>query len=370
MKDYPLGVQTFEKIIANDLLYIDKTKSIHALIRTGGYYFYARPRRFGKSLTLSTIRAIYEGKKDLFEGLWIANQWDWSKVHPIIHLGFSSMNYQDKSLDAAIADRLKMAAKEHGLQLEKEYAKDLFFEFIVSLAKQKGKVVLLLDEYDKPIIDYLGQIELAKKNRDTLKAFYSVIKDCDPYIEFMMITGVSKFSKVSIFSELNNLTDITFHRRYSTLTGITQQELETHFDAAIMAIAKEMDTTPAALKQEIKQWYDGYSWDGKHFLYNPYSILSFFDFVAFKNFWFETGTPSFLLDLMSRQEKISVNNIKVSNVIFSAYNIEHLESIAILFQTGYLTIKKRENHDIYLLDYPNLEVRDSMMRLQQQSQNH
>jgi len=363
MRGYPLGIQTFEKIINKNLLYIDKTKDIYHLTEFGGYYFYARPRRFGKSLMLSTIKSLYQGQKKLFKGLWIENKWDWSKINPVVHIGFSGIGHGVIGLESAIQQELNKLAKNYNIQFETKNYVTKFKELIEGIAEKKGKVVLLIDEYDKPIIDYLGdEIETAEQNRKILKSFYSVIKDCDPYIEFMIITGVSKFSKVSIFSELNNLTDITFHHRYSTLTGITQKELQENFKEEIKELAKYSNLKESELRQKIKRWYNGYSWNGQQFLYNPYSILAYFDFREFKNFWFETGTPSFLLKIMKQQGIVKINALEVDNTIFSSYNIKKLETIPILFQTGYLTIKSRKENDVYTVDYPNLEVRDSMMR--------
>lgn len=362
MKGYPLGVQTFSEIIERNLLYIDKTQEIYNLLK-GKYYFYSRPRRFGKSLMLSTIKALYEGKKELFKGLWIEDKWDWSKKNPVIHIGFSGMGHRAIGLENAISKELNAIATELNITLiETDYTRK-FKELITQLGKRGSKIVLLIDEYDKPIIDYLGdEIEIAENNRNILKSFYSVIKDCDPYIEFMIITGVSKFSKVSIFSELNILTDITFHHRYAKLTGITQEELEENFKEEIKELAIFSNITESELKQKIKRWYNGYSWNAQQFLYNPYSLLAYFDFREFKNFWFETGTPSFLLKIMKEQGIVKVNALEVDNSIFSSYNIERLETIPILFQTGYLTIKSRKENDVYTVDYPNLEVRDSMVR--------
>ncbi|MEN0045896.1 MAG: AAA family ATPase [Bacteroidota bacterium] len=363
MKNYPIGIQTFEKIIKSDLLYIDKTREIHALVHYGGYYFYARPRRFGKSLMLSTIKAIYEGKKALFKGLWIEDQWDWSKTSPVIHFGFSGIGHRVIGLEKAIHQELDKLAEENEITLPD---KDYVFKFkylIEQVAKAKGKIILLIDEYDKPIIDYLGKgIEQAERNRLTLKSFYSVVKDSDPYIEFLMITGVSKFSKVSIFSELNNLIDITFHPRYLSLTGLTQTEIETHFTERIEEIAAENGVTSTELKDKIRAWYNGYSWNTKLFVYNPFSILSYFDFGEFRNFWFETGTPTFLLDIMKQRGVIKINELESDDSVFSSYDIHRLEAIPLLFQTGYLTIKARKDEYLYILDYPNLEVRDSMLR--------
>lgn len=362
MQGYPLGVQTFSEIIERDLLYIDKTQEIYNLLR-GKYYFYARPRRFGKSLMISTIKSIYEGRKELFKGLWIENNWDWSKVHPVIHLGFSGMGHRVIGLENAIKQELKKIAKEYAIKFEGTDYTTQFKELIQGVSKKKGKVVLLVDEYDKPIIDYLGnKNEIAEENRSILKSFYSVIKDSDPYIEFMMITGVSKFSRVSIFSDLNNLTDITFHRGYFSLTGITEQELETTFKEEIATLAEENNLTTQELKSQIRHWYNGYSWDGKRFVYNPYSLLSYFEFGDFKNFWFETGTPSFLLTLMEQQRMVQLENIEVGEATFSSYNIQHLQLIPLLFQTGYLTIKEKNSDGLYILNYPNLEVRTSLLQ--------
>jgi len=362
MKNYPLGVQTFSEIIERGMLYIDKTQEIYKLLQ-GKYYFYARPRRFGKSLMLSTIKALYEGRRDLFKGLWIENKWEWTQKNPVLHLSFSSINYQNQSLEKAISQELSFIASRKNIILKSEFAKDKFKEFIVALSDKGGNVVLLIDEYDKPIIDYLGKdINVAEKNRSSLKTFYSVIKDCDPYIEFLMITGISKFSKVSIFSELNNLTDITFHKRFLTLTGITQKELDYNFKEEIKELAEENAITQKTLKKEIQNWYNGYSWDGKTFVYNPYSLLSFFDFGEFKNFWFETGTPTFLLELIGQQRMVKLENLEVGAVTFSTYNIKELQLIPLLFQTGYLTIKERNGIDLYTLNYPNFEVKVSLQK--------
>ena len=215
MQILPLGIQTFSKLREKQLLYVDKTRKISQLLQAGDYFFLSRPRRFGKSLLLSTIKSIYLGQKDLFKGLWIENNWHWEQVHPVIHLGFSSMEYKEIGLDKAISKEMDLIASDFGVQLQNASFKGKFKELIKILAKDQ-KVVLLIDEYDKPLIDYLApeEIEQAKTNQQILKAFYSVIKDSDVYLEFLLITGVSKFSKVSIFSELNNLRDISLDANF------------------------------------------------------------------------------------------------------------------------------------------------------------
>jgi hypothetical protein len=362
MKGLPLGLQTFEEIRIRKLYYQDKTKYIFDLLKTQNYTFLSRPRRFGKSLLLSTIRSIYEGRKDLFEGLWIENQWDWTAVHPVVHIGFSSIDYQNFGLENAINNELDKVANDYNISLTEIGYVRKFKELLAKLKKEKGNVVLLIDEYDKPIIDYIGKrFEQADVNRNILKSFYSIIKDSDANLEFMLITGVSKFIKVSIFSELNNLTDLTLHRRYVALTGITQEELEISFEEEIKELAIYDGRTVAEQKIKIKEWYNGYSWDGKTFVYNPYSLLSYFDSWEFRNYWFETGTPTFLLDIMQERQRIKVEKIELGYAALSAFDIKRLEIYPLLFQTGYLTIKEKVQNGFYILDYPNKEVRQSML---------
>ena len=357
----PIGIQTFSEIIENDFLYVDKTESIFELVTRGKYYFLSRPRRFGKSLTLSTIKSIFQGQKALFKDLWIEKHWNWEETNPVIHIGFSSIGYKTMGLEKALTNRLNEAAEKHGIILKTNGYDQKFKELIVKLSK-KNKVVLLIDEYDKPIIDYLDNIPQAKENQRILKSFYSVIKDLDPHLRFLLITGVSKFSKVSIFSELNNLSDITIHSKYATLVGYTQAELEHYFEEGIQESIGELAPTKTALLALIKDWYNGYSWDGKQFLYNPFSILSFFDAKQFRNFWFTTGTPTFLIKLLKNRKLINLEQIEVDETAFESYDIENLDTMPLLFQTGYSTIKEAYDFGIYLLDYPNKEVKESMLR--------
>ncbi|MBV7338127.1 AAA family ATPase [Chloroflexi bacterium TSY] len=360
LQKLPIGIQTFEKIRIEDYLYVDKTAAIHRLIMSGDYFFLSRPRRSGKSLTLSTIKSIYLGQRELFVGLWIEEQWDWSKIHPIIHISFSSVDYQGSGLERGIQLMLADQAVQNNIQLDGTTIKTMFAELIRKLS-EKGKVVLLIDEYDKPIIDYLDNIEQAIDHRQILKTFYSVIKDSDPYIEFLLITGVSKFSKVSIFSDLNNLTDITLHRRFTTLTGYTQEELEYNFEPYIAEAKSLLGFERRALLDQLRHWYNGYSWDGSAYVYNPFPVLSFFQQAEFRNFWFETGTPSFLLTLMQKEWLYKLEDLTVSERTLASYDIEKLQAIPILFQTGYLTIKEKGKFGLYILDYPNAEVKESLL---------
>ncbi len=357
----PIGIQSFKKLREENLLYVDKTKVIHRLTEYGNYFFLSRPRRFGKSLTLSTLKELFQGQKKLFDDLWIQDHWDWTQQYPVIHIGFSSIGYKTMGLEAALNKMLDEQAENHGLQLTVKDYDQKFKELIQELSKE-NKVVLLIDEYDKPIIDYLDNIPQAKEHQQVLKSFYSIIKDSDPYIRFLMITGVSKFSKVSIFSELNNLTDLTIHPKFTTLVGYTQEELEHYFDEGFEELAGVLAPTKEDLLQLVKDWYNGYSWDGKNFVYNPFSILSFFGAGQFQNFWFTTGTPTFLIKLLKGRQVINLEQIEVDQSAFESYDIENLDTFPLLFQTGYSTIKSEEEFGIYVLAYPNKEVKESMLR--------
>ena len=363
MKKLPIGIQTFSEIRENDYLYVDKTEHIFRLISSGKYYFLSRPRRFGKSLTLSTIKEIYSGSRELFQGLWIADRWNWDKVHPVIHISFNSLDYRNQSLETAIAAELRKLAAPHGIELMEAFSPGLFRELIEKLSEQKGKVVILIDEYDKPLIDFLekDRLPIAFEHQQVLKSFYGILKNADPQIEFLCITGVSKFSKVSIFSDLNNLEDITIDENFAALTGYTQEELEFFFAEWIgHAAARFQGESVEALLADIKSWYNGYTWDGKTFVYNPFSILNFFKKLSFEDYWFKTGTPSFLIKKMQEQRFFYLDELTVNQHLFESYTLDNLELRSLLFQTGYLTIKAKDNRGIYTLGYPNREVQEAM----------
>jgi Predicted AAA-ATPase/PD-(D/E)XK nuclease superfamily len=363
MMKLPIGLQDFRKLIEDGFLYVDKTKHIHRLVTSGSYYFLSRPRRFGKSLTLSTIKELFSGSRELFEGLWVVKHWDWEKTFPVLHIHFDSRGYKDKGIPNAISDFLHQEAHKHQLKLAEQFPGSQFKELIEKLHEKYGEqVVILIDEYDKPIIDYMEELEKAKAQRDELKGFYSVIKSSDAYIRFLLITGVSKFSKVSIFSELNNLDDITIDRRFSSMLGYTQEELEHYFQDRMAQSRQQLQVGQKELLNQIKQWYNGYSWDGKNYVYNPFSILNFFSKNTFLNFWFATGTPTFLIKLLKNRQQIDLENVEVDQSVFESYNLDNLETLSLLFQTGYSTIKSIGEFDIYTLGYPNKEVKESMLR--------
>jgi Predicted AAA-ATPase/PD-(D/E)XK nuclease superfamily len=363
MKNLPIGIQTLVQIRAKNCIYVDKTQLVHQLVTTGTYYFFARPRRFGKSLLISTLKELYSGNKAVFEGLWIEPHWDWSKKNPVFHMSFDDMSYKQVGLEAAILQRLTDCAKQYKILLTTTDYKSQFRELLEKLSKKRGKVVVLIDEYDKPIIDFLEkeEIETAKFNRDILREFYGILKNADSFIELVFITGISKFSKISLFSHLNNLKDITLTEKYATLTGYTQEELEFYFEDYLQLCVTRLNITRETLLNQMKIWYNGYSWDGERKVYNPFGTLNFLDDQTFFNHWFSTGSPSFLIKKMRELTYYNVENSVVNNQILDKYDIDNLELIPLLFQTGYLTVKKidRMTGDM-ILDYPNKEVRDSM----------
>lgn len=357
IQKYPIGLQDFSEVIGRECVYVDKTKLVHDVVTRYKYNFLSRPRRFGKSLFLSTIHYLYQGKKKLFKGLYIEDKWNFEE-YPVIKISFSNIGYREIKLDAALNIELHSIASDYDLELTFDKPSFLFKELIVGLEKKFNKpVVILIDEYDKPLIDFLDKenIHKAIKNRAILKTFYSVLKDADPYLQLVFITGVSKFSQVSIFSDLNNLFDLTIQKDFNEICGLTQVELEKYFPEELKVYSKE----------DIKNWYNGYRWnaDGTT-LYNPFSILNFFaGHGEFRNYWYSTGTPTFLLKKSREERFYQLEMLTFDFDELQSFDIEKLQTIPILFQTGYLTIKEKDDiSGNVVLDFPNKEVRISYYR--------
>ncbi len=356
LKKLPIGIQSFKKIRTENYYYVDKTPFVQKLVdKGGGYYFLSRPRRFGKSLFLDTLRQAFLGEKELFKGLFLEKNWDWSVKYPVIYISFGAGVHRSVEELAQTEEEILMDHfRPYGITLEKSSRKGRFLELIQKLCeKYDQKVVVLVDEYDKPILDNLHRPEVAADIREELKNFYSVLKDADPYLKFCFLTGVTKFSKVSIFSGLNNLEDITISQEFATLCGYTQKEFETVFADRLEGVNLE----------EVRYWYNGYSWLGEP-VYNPFDVLLFLDAKDFRPYWFETGTPTFLIRLLW-QRKFPVptlEKLEVGDEIRESFDIDQIYPETLLFQTGYLTIKariKRRLLNKYLLGFPNLEVRTS-----------
>ena len=361
-KNLPLGLQDFRGVIEGGYMYVDKTAYLYSFARGGKYFFLARPRRFGKSLTISTLYELYRGSRELFAGTWIADHWDWSKVHPVIRLSLKDVNFEQRGLEEPLAERLREAGQWQGVELKSVSARDLLRELIIALSS-RAKVVVLVDEYDAPILHYLGrEIETAYYNRELLKGFYSVLKEMDSLLELVFLTGVSKFSKTGIFSGLNNLVDLTMHPDYACMLGYTQEELEANFEEEIQVARERLQLSRQELIDQLRVWYNGYRFEeNAATVYNPLSINSFFYQKKFENFWFATGTPTFLINLLKQQGVYNLHAVGQSILDFDSFDLEDIRLYGLLYQTGYLTIQSRDEFGQYNLDYPNREVKNSML---------
>lgn len=364
MQPLPIGIQTFRKIREEDFLYVDKTSQIYRLIEKSGAYFLSRPRRFGKSLTLSVMDEIFSGNKELFKGLWIYDSpWEWKKF-PVFRFDFSMQGATNtEQLIRFLFSQIRDAAERHSVTLESTEYFAQFKELIQKLG-QKEKVVILIDEYDKPIIDHLENTEKAKEMREVLKGFFSVLKGSDPYIRFLLLTGVSKFSKAGVFSNLNHLKDITLNDEASDLVGITEGELVQFFPDYISELAQVENLSNAELVTKIREWYNGYRFSPNGAsVYNPFSTLLLLADKTFEHQWFETGTPEFLIKLIF-QKNYDILEIPMELGLsqFSTYEVDDLSITPLLVQTGYLTIKGYDRSTgTYTLDYPNFEVRHAFL---------
>ena len=367
-KSMPVGVQDFPSMIEGNYVYVDKTQFVWKMDKVGRTFFLTRPRRFGKSLFLSTLRAYFEGKKELFKGLAIEkikqeNNSEW-KTYPVLRLDLSSKEYnKEEHLKSILNFHINMWEDNFNVKTNIDEPDIAFAQILQLLHKKFGeKVVILVDEYDKPLIATLENEELHNSYRSTLKAFYSVIKSASEHIHLSFLTGVTKFSKVSIFSDLNNLFDITLKDEYSTICGITQEELEKYFAFNIKEIAKKYEISYNEMLQKLKQKYDGYHFSEDLIgVYNPFSLCTAFEAKKLDDYWFETGTPTFMVHLLT-QRNFEIpdleENIKLTFKTMDEYRLDYSNLIPLLFQAGYLTIKAYDKYlDIYILGFPNDEVR-------------
>ena len=355
----PIGIQSLREIRRMDCYYVDKTPHVLRLVRGGKYYFLSRPRRFGKSLLVDTLRELFEGNGELFQGLAIHGQWDWAVKNPVVRLDFSGGEFGDPDgVREEVSDQLETMAAQAGVKVGRARPAILFRRLIRALRGQTGRqVVVLVDEYDKPILDALPVPEVARANREFLRSLYGGIKACDADIRFCLLTGVSKFSKAGLFSGLNNLEDITLDPAYGTICGYTDDDLDTVFAPELEGLDRD----------EVRRWYNGYNWRGSGKVYNPFDILLLFRTREFGNHWFGTGTPTFLTDLLSRRRVATptLEGLVAGDALLSAFDIDDMSIEALLFQSGYLTIageERRSGEPVYKLGYPNHEVRCSLNR--------
>ena len=353
----PIGIQTFRRIREDGCYYVDKTEHLRHLIAGGTRYFLSRPRRFGKSLLVDTLKELFEANEPLFRGLAIHGQWDWSVSRPVVRLDFSMGSFADPGLlHANTMAQLDAVQRETGAVSAYPTAPERLAHLLECLHQQTGeRVVVLVDEYDKPILDVLDDAEAAAANRSYLRSLYATIKFADAHIEFALLTGVSKFTKVSLFSDLNNLVDITLDSRFATICGYTERDVDTVF-------APEL---PGLDRDAIREWYNGYGWLGEETVYNPFDVLLLFRTRRFAAHWFETGSPAFLVDMLTARgvSSVDLDGMIGSDELLSAFDAEHIATEALLFQGGYLTIAAEENagdKTFYRLGYPNREVRQSL----------
>jgi hypothetical protein len=375
-KNLPISQQFFEGLRQNNSVYVDKTEHIYKLIsidQINIFQFLSRPHRFGKSLLISTLYQLFRGNKALFKGLWIEDKWDWEKdVYPVIWIDFNSIGYVQADLGLSLQSALEEIAQEYDVEIAGQDAKEKFKNLIQKLHEKTGKtVVLLIDEYDKPLIDFAGRPDKAEKleyHKDTLKSFYSTLKSIpSQYLKYTLITGVAKIGKLSIFSDLNHLDDMTLAPQCATLLGFTEDELKFYFKEYLEEFASYNQMTLEESLEEIKRWYDGYSFDGITHVYAPFSTLRVLDRKILSNFWFETGTPTFLINLLKQNfiSALDIETARSNHSLMESNEIESLNPISLMFQTGYLTIERIEKYKArptYYLSYPNQEVRESMQQ--------
>ena len=359
---YPIGIQSFSDIREDGYLYVDKTEYIYDLVSSGKYYFLSRPRRFGKSLTISTLKALFEGRRDLFKGLAIDSlEWDWQK-HEVLHLDLNSLNYNDDaSLEENLVWHLKKWESKYGVADPSPRIENRFSDVILKAYEMSGRrVAILIDEYDKPLLAAIGNPKLQSVFRKQLQGFYGVLKSMDQYIRFGMITGVSRFSKVSIFSALNNLKDISLASKYNAICGITESELSEYFAEGIREMAEQEGKSAAQLHDNLKSNYDGYHFSRKkEDIYNPFSLLNTFSNLEFGSYWLATGTTSSLLEVLNvnTYPLQELEGCKATENMLNGADIFLSDPIPFFFQTGYLTIKDYDpEFNSYTLGFPNREV--------------
>ncbi|MDR3291531.1 MAG: AAA family ATPase [Methanobrevibacter sp.] len=371
-----LGIANFSSLIEQNKIYVDKTRFIKKMLDHGEtYYFLSRPRRFGKTLMVSTLESFFQGKKELFKHTYIYDKWDWNEKYPVIHLNMSEeTNTSPEKLRKSIVDTLNIISEEKEIEIKKDLLLEKKFSQLIKLLYKSGgkKVVVLIDEYDAPIIDNINNTSLADENREIVQNFYNILKTSEEYIKFVFVTGISKFTKTSIFSKFNNLTELTLDDDYSTICGISHDELKEYYSDHIQVMADKNNYTYEETLERIDFFYDGYSWDGINKVFNPNSTLHSLAQKEFQSFWFSTGTPRFLSEIFKKR-KITEDYFTptlLKSTELDAINPDDINETTLLFQSGYLTVDKKifENNEFYYcLKIPNFEVeqayKDNFLKL-------
>lgn len=368
MKKLPVGIQTFYRLISENCLYVDKTALIYQLVTEGSCYFLSRPRRFGKSLLVSTLESLFSGNKELFKGLAIDSlPYEW-KQYPVIIISFADIESKTpEELDKNIKIYLQRIAQKHNILLDQAVSTGQMLQDLITQLSQENPVVLLIDEYDYSILRHVHNPDMANKIREVLRNFYGVIKGLDKYLKFVLLTGISQFSKTSLFSGLNNLEDISLSQEYNALLGYTRDEIIHHFAQHLISTAQKTETSVELLLDDITQWYDGYRFtraENSLKMYNPFSVLLCLKKSEFANYWFETGTPTFLINLFKEKNYPiqDFESIEATTAELKQFEVDNINLKTLLFQTGYLTIKKyNKDSDVYTLGFPNKENTRSLV---------
>jgi hypothetical protein len=366
MKRLPIGKQVYRDLIEGNFVYVDKTPFLVELAGGGLATFLSRPRRFGKSLTVNTFKEMFLGSRELFKGTFAYDNWDFAKTSPVIKLDMSVCSALDiEGVNHKILEILKSNSLENNVCIEENRYADTFFRGLIQLLAHKhGKVVVLIDEYDAPILDALGN-PILPEIKELLRGFYKVLKEQEEHIRFVFITGISKFSKVGVFSALNNLRDITLDDRYAAIVGYTKEELVHFFGEHLAATREKLNLSEDDFTDQLREYYNGYSWDGATFLYNPFSMLRFLDSKQFYPYWMETGSPSFM-QYYAETRKLDFNNLEGKNAelsFLSQKDIDESSPESFMTQAGYLTIKEKNPLGYYILDFPNFEVKHAFTSL-------
>ncbi len=366
-RNYPISSHYFPNLIENNAIYVDKTQFIVPLLEkeNNATYFLSRPRRFGKSLFISAIEQVFRGNQGLFKGLYIYDKIKWDSF-PVIRLSLDKIGFTEIPLELALVKAVHGVGESYDIVLKEMSPALSFVELIQKLSEKfKKQVVVLIDEYDKPIINYIEKDDStqAETNRDILKSFFGILKDSGQFLRFTFITGVSKFSKVSIFSDLSQFDDLTLDPKFTTVCGFTEAEIRQYCPQGLIDLAEKENVSVDAIMDKIRYWYNGFSWNAKDFVYNPYSTMLLMKKQEFENYWFESGTPTFLVKLINADIKYDFRSLELNKNIYSWHDLKKLDYLSIMLQTGYLTFKKRIDGDMYVVGYPNKEVENSFTEM-------
>jgi len=367
MKKLPKGINDFRELRKWNCIYVDKTEYIYKMVEDNKYIFLSRPRRFGKSLTVSVLEYLFRGEKELFEGTWIYDKWNWES-YPVVRLDVNSLITDEPiNLKSSLNTRLEEIASDYQITLKSDHEVERFYELIRKLSLESGKpVVLLIDEYEKPILDHISDKQKAQEMREILRQLYTKIKSLDQYLRFVFLTGITKYTKAGVFSTLNNLVDISFHEDFSQMLGYTLEEIKTYFPEYTQQACEKLSMSEDYLLEQLEKHYGGFSFDGKHFVFSPFGVLLFFYEKEFENFWHESVQSSFLYDYF-KTRNVRIEDIlerkTISRTELLSREIEDTTAVSFLVQAGYLTFKNKIDVGLYEIDFPNIDAGQSILQI-------